>query len=136
MPSSQPARTREGDNLTVLIVDDEPDMRLLVRRFLSRAGLHVVEEAVDGVDALRAVEELNPPPVPTVVVLDNLMPTMTGLEVAELILERAPHQHIVLFSAFLNPEVEIEAARVGVSACLAKTDIARLPELISALAGA
>ena len=134
MPSSQPAPSPDGESFTVLIVDDEPDMRLLVRRFLSRAGLHVVEEAVDGLDAMRVVEELNPPPVPTVVVLDNMMPTMTGLEVAKKILERAPHQHIVLFSAYLRPEVETEALRLGVSACLAKTDIARLPELISTLA--
>jgi two-component system, chemotaxis family, chemotaxis protein CheY len=135
MPSSQPAPSHEGESLTVLIVDDEPDMRLLVRGFLARAGLHVVEEAIDGLDALRALDELNPPPIPTVVVLDNLMPAMTGLEVAKRILERTPHQHIVLFSAHLNREVEDEAARLGVSACLAKTDLERLPDLISLLAG-
>ena len=134
MPSSKAAPSHDGEHLTVLIVDDEPDMRLLVRGYLARAGLHVVEEAVDGLDALRVVEELNPPPVPTVVVLDNLMPTMTGLQVAELIRERTPDQHIVLFSAHLNPEVESEAARLGVSACLAKTDIAELPGLIATLA--
>jgi CheY-like chemotaxis protein len=134
MPSSQAVPSHDGESLTVLIVDDEPDMRLLVRGYLARAGLHVVEEAINGVDALRALDELNPPPVPTVVVLDNLMPRMTGLEVAELILERTPHQHIVLFSAHLNPEVEAEAARLGVSACLAKTDLDRLPGLISTLA--
>ena len=136
MPSSGAAQSHDGEHLTVLIVDDEPDMRLLVRGYLARAGLHVVEEAVDGLDALRVVDELNPPPVPTVVVLDNMMPTMTGLQVAELIRQRTPHQHIVLFSAYLNPEVETEAARLGVSACLAKTDIAQLPGLIATLARA
>ena len=134
MPSSEAAPSHDGEHLTVLIVDDEPDMRLLVRGYLARAGLHVVEEAVDGLDALRVVEELNPPPVPTVVVLDNMMPTMTGLHVAALIRQRTPHQHIVLFSAYLSPEVETEAARLGVSACLAKTDIAELPGLIATIA--
>jgi CheY-like chemotaxis protein len=106
-------------NVTALIVDDDADMRLLLRGFLTRAGLQVVEEAVDGPEALEVFARLDPPPVPTVIVLDNRMPTMSGLDVAELVLERLPGQRIVLFSA-----------------CLAKTEIRRLADVINALIAA
>jgi CheY-like chemotaxis protein len=125
----------DQQTLTALIVDDDEDMRLLLRTFLTRAGLLVVEEAVDGPEALEIFERLNPPPVPTVIVLDSRMPTLSGLEVASMVLARNPEQHIVLFSAYLSPEIVAEAERLGVSACLAKTEIRQLAGLITELAG-
>ena len=99
-------RGREGSSvssvLTVLIVDDEPDMRLLAKAVLEAAGLQVVGEATDGSEAVLRYRELNPPPMPTVVLLDNRMPGMTGLEVATQVLSEAPDQLIVLFSDFLS----------------------------------
>lgn len=57
----------------VLVVDDEADVRALVRLTLESDG-HDVSEAVDGADALRALEG----PVPDVVVLDVGMPEVDG----------------------------------------------------------
>jgi CheY-like chemotaxis protein len=70
---------------TVLIVDDEIDMRTIVRLVLQSAsqGITVVAEAVDGVDALTVFENLKHPEVPDVVILDNRMPGRMGIEVAE-----------------------------------------------------
>jgi CheY-like chemotaxis protein len=125
--------TREDSPTTVLVVDDEEDMRQLVCALLARAGLDVVDEALDGPEALLAIERLDPPPVPTVIVLDQLMPGMTGLEVAKRVLEQFPSQRIVLFSAFLTEDLKRQAAEIGVRACVSKTDVARLPSLITAL---
>jgi CheY-like chemotaxis protein len=124
------------DDITVLIVDDQDDIRVLVRSLLERRGMRVVDEAVDGIEALISVSELAPPPVPTVIVLDQSMPGMTGLEVAERVLAKLPQQRIVLFSAFLDRTVLSRAKLIGVSACVDKTDILRLPEIISDLAAA
>jgi CheY-like chemotaxis protein len=120
-----------SSGVTVLVADDEPDMRLLVRLVLERAGFEVVEEAVDGVSALAAASRLTPP-VPTVMVLDNQMPGRTGLEVAERVLAESPRQCIILFSAFLDDNVERRAVQLGIRGCLAKGDVARLPEMIDA----
>ena len=68
--------------------------------------------------------------MPTVVLLDNQMPTMTGLEVAARILADHPEQIIVLFSAFLDPTVIAEAERLGVAACVSKGDAMNLPDII------
>lgn len=117
---------------TVLIVDDEVDMRSLVRTILQTAGrgVEVVGEAGDGLEAMAVFATLDPPDVPDVVILDNRMPGMNGLEVAAAMLEQEPRQHIVLFSAFVTEAMEQEAEALGVRACVSKQDWARLPELV------
>lgn len=128
-----PVRTKP----TVLIVDDEMDIRLLVRTILesSDLGVEVVGEAVDGDDALTVFNTLDPPDVPDVVILDNRMPGKEGLEVAAEMLAQEPRQHIVLFSAYVTPEIEARAAALGVRACVGKNDFARLPGLVVELSG-
>jgi CheY-like chemotaxis protein len=59
----------------ILVVDDEPDERFLVRRMFERAG-HEVSEACDGAAALRAISESTP----DLVVTDMMMPVMDGAE--------------------------------------------------------
>jgi YesN/AraC family two-component response regulator len=117
---------------TVLIVDDEVDIRLLVRTILESSGLgvEVVGEAVDGNEALTVFRTLDPPDVPDVVILDNRMPGKEGLDVAAEMLAEEPRQHIVLFSAFVTPEIEERANALGVRACVGKNDFARLPDLV------
>jgi CheY-like chemotaxis protein len=123
-------RDSDTDALTVLVVDDAPDMRFLARSVLESSGVHVVAEAADGPEAMTAFRELDPPPVPTVILLDNQMPGPSGLEVAQEMLAHAPDQLIVLFSAYLSPEVVDEAERIGVAACVSKVDVTRLAAII------
>ena len=63
---------------TVLIVDDHPTFRKFARRLLEEAGFPVVVEADDGAAAVEAARELRP----ATVLLDVLLPDMSGLEVA------------------------------------------------------
>ena len=118
---------------SVFVVDDEPEMRMLARVFLERGGFNVVDEAEDGPQALERFHDLNPPPIPSVVLLDNRMPGLTGLEVAEQMLAQHPDQMIVLFSAHLDPAVEEKARAIGIAACVSKMEASRLPEIIRTL---
>jgi CheY-like chemotaxis protein len=59
----------------ILVVDDEPDQRFLLRRVFERAG-HEVTDAIDGAAALRAAREARP----DLVVTDMMMPVMGGAE--------------------------------------------------------
>ena len=128
--------TDTANSLTVLVVDDAPDMRFLARAVLESSGLHVVAEAADGPEALTAFRDLDPPPVPTVILLDNQMPGPSGLEVAEEILAHTPGQIIVLFSAYLSPEVIAQAESMGVAACVSKVDVTKLASIIRDLVAA
>ena len=122
----------ESPNVKVLIVDDERDMRSLLRMLIDEAnhGLHVVGEAEDGMTALEQWRQQKP----TVIVLDNRMPGMTGLEIAAEILSEQPDQPIVLFTAYTDHVTVATAADLGVR-CLSKTELARVPESIWAAAG-
>ena len=120
---------------TVLLVDDERDIRELARLIMEMGGL-VVDEAVDGTQAIQRFIELDPPPKPAVVVLDNRMPGLTGVEVARRMLDIHPEQVILLFSAFLDPATEDAARAIGVTECVSKTDVRRLPDIIRRLAPA
>jgi len=60
---------------SILVVEDEPDMRFLLRRIFTRAG-HEVTEAGDGAAALASVRES----LPDLVVTDMMMPMMNGVD--------------------------------------------------------
>ncbi len=59
----------------ILVVDDEPDLRFILRRIFERAG-HDVVDANDGAAALQAVRDWPP----DLVVTDMMMPVMGGVE--------------------------------------------------------
>ena len=117
-------------NVRVLIVDDEDDMRALMEAMIEVAdqGLSVAGTAADGDEALRRWRHDRP----DVILLDQRMPGLSGLETAEIILRESPDQAVVLFTAFPDPSVQQTASDLGVRACVKKDDtrqvIARLRE--------
>ncbi|MGH8860563.1 MAG: response regulator [Jatrophihabitantaceae bacterium] len=122
--------SKVGCAVTILVVDDDADMRYLARVVIESAGIVVAGEAANGVEALMKLEELDPPPIPTVILLDNQMPGPSGLEVAAQILADRPDQLIVLFSAYLDDEIIAEATRLGIASCVSKGDALDLATII------
>ena len=89
---------------TVLVVDDEPTIRSLLRVLLERGGLTVVE--ADG--ARGALDLLGAEPGIAAVVSDYMMPELTGLELYDEIVRRAPElkdRVVFLTGAARDPEV-------------------------------
>ena len=96
---SWPPGTAPGSGLTVLIVDDEPDVRRLLARQLMMAGYRVIE-AADGNEALLRFLE---PPRPELIVTDTRMPSgMSGIELIRRIRMLAPDQAILRISGMPN----------------------------------
>jgi DNA-binding NarL/FixJ family response regulator len=79
----------------VLVVDDHPSFRRLATKLLRAAGFDVVGEAEDGASALAAARRLQP----ELVLLDVLLPDMSGLTVAEALAGESPHRRVVLVSS-------------------------------------
>ncbi len=116
---------------SLLIVDDDPDTRFLVRRVmeLSLGAPSVIREASSGEEALKSWLDLQP----DVMVLDHVMSGRSGLAVATEILSEKPDQAIVLFTAHQDMELKSQAAKIGVRACLAKSELERLRTTVLAL---
>lgn len=77
----------------VLVIDDEPQIRSLVKRFLTNAG-YEVDEAGDG---LAGVDQMNAAPA-DLVITDILMPKQEGLETIRQIREKHPNCKIIAMS--------------------------------------
>lgn len=120
--------------ITTLIVDDQQDIRLLLRVLIDTAneGLTVVGEASSGPEAIAEVERIEP----LVVVIDEMMPDMTGVEAAQQVRAQRPAQIMILCTAYLDERVIQRAREVGMSAWLAKQDISELPDLIRSVVAA
>ena len=80
---------------TALIVDDHPSFRRFARKLLESAGYVVVGDAEDGASAIDAVGTLRP----DVVLLDVLLPDMSGFEVAKALAGRPERPLVVLTSS-------------------------------------
>lgn len=81
--------------IRVLIVDDRPPSRNGLRALLaSWAAVETVYEAVDGLEALQIVEELQP----DVVLMDVHMPIMDGLEATRLLKRKWPAIKVIVLS--------------------------------------
>ena len=109
----------------MLVVDDDDDIRNLVREYLDLSGLEVVGGAVDGVQAVEEAERLQP----DVVVLDWQMPRLAGIDALPKILEVAPDAVVVMFSSVLSPEAERAALAAGAAAFVEK--VTPLRELVT-----
>ena len=84
-----------ADKITVLLVDDHSLVRRGFRRMLEdESDLEVVGEAGDGAEAVRLAGELRP----AVVVMDCVMPGMTGLAATRRILEILPQAAVLMLS--------------------------------------
>lgn len=83
-------------NIRTLIADDDAGMRLIMKKFIERAGgFELVGEAVNGEELIRLHGELRP----DVVILDVEMPVMTGTQAAKIIQDINPKTILVFATA-------------------------------------
>jgi len=105
----------------VLLVDDSPSVRAVLRRFLARtADIAVVAEAADGAQAVQAVLDH----LPQVVVMDLQMPVMDGYGAIERIMALRPTPILVLSSRANRNQMQtaFEAIRRGAIEVLPKPE--------------
>jgi DNA-binding NarL/FixJ family response regulator len=101
----------------VLVVDDQELVRAGFRLILEKAGMTVVGEAADGIDAIEATILTTP----DVVLMDVRMPRMDGIEATKRILAKAQHPPRVLaLTTFDVDEYVYAAVRAGASGFLLK----------------
>jgi DNA-binding NarL/FixJ family response regulator len=118
--------------MRVLIVDDTPIVRAVVRRTLeSVTHFEVVGEAVNGRVAIEQAHACQP----DLVLLDLAMPEMDGLEALPHILVAAPDTKVIVLSAFSPDQMATQAIQIGACAYLEKNRLAKelVPGILAVL---
>jgi two-component system, response regulator PdtaR len=105
-------------SVKVLVVDDTEHVRNMLADMLELDGFDVVGRAESGTTAIEQVTAEQP----DVVVMDYKMPDMDGLKAARSIKESRPSQSIILYTAYMDAELEAEAKDAGVALCIGKVE--------------
>ena len=105
------------DPIRVLLVDDHALVRAGIRSLLEKlAGMEVIAEAGDGLEALRLVAEYHP----QVVLMDIAMPDLNGLEATRRLAQDAPDVPVIILSIYSDEEHVYQALQAGASGYLLK----------------
>ena len=117
-----------GQQPSVMIVDDDAEMRALLRDVLGRDGFHVREHS-SGDGLVPLLEGWTP----DAIVLDKEVAGANGLDLLSYIRRRLPSTPVVFVTAFGGSEVEAEALKLGVTCYMDKPfRVARLVEVLRA----
>ena len=105
-------------NHSILIVDDEPDIREILTMCLQLASGWTVSSARSGAECLQVAPRLRP----DLIVLDSMMPGMDGMETLQSLRQQPGCEKtiVVLLSAKTHAEEDGALRRLGVSGTLLK----------------
>jgi len=119
-----------GEPYRIIVVDDFPAWRVMLRTLLSRTPCRMVGEARNGLEAVSKASQLQP----DIVILDIGLPGFNGIEAAKLIRQKCPRARIVFLSQQTDLETKEAALAAGGSAYVLKTNACiDLPRAISTL---
>ncbi len=104
-------------SISIILADDHPVVRRGLRSALdTEPEFSIVAEAGDGLETVRLIERLQP----DILILDLLMPGLSGLDVLPIVRQRSPRTRIVVFSESANEEVILQALKSGALAYILK----------------
>ncbi|MEE8126069.1 MAG: response regulator [Nitrospirales bacterium] len=106
-------------NGRVLVVDDEPAVRTVVKMTLTKAGYDVIE-AEDGVKAIMTINEGDNPLLLDVIICDIRMPKINGVEAINYFKQLYPRVSIIVLTGFPDMEMALGFLKKGVVDYLVK----------------
>jgi len=109
MPAEdKPSTAERRSPITVVLVDDEPLIRVALGQALASSGLELVGEAATGEDAIELVVDVRP----DVVLMDLQLPAMSGVQLIEQLGVRAPASRVLVLTRSEHNRV-VEAIIAG-----------------------
>ena len=105
---AHPTSEETSEGFSILVVDDDEQIRTLLLKFLSRRGYHV-QTASNGSQALTLVEQAPP----NLIILDMYMPGMNGIEVLRKVQARPSKSDVLVLSSSQDDKLLQEALALG-----------------------
>jgi len=105
--------------IRVLVADDSETILLLLRTRLEMEG-YEVSTAADGQEVVEALAGAGPDQQPDLILLDAMMPRMSGLDVLRTLRDEGSETPILIVSAHREEETLNQAEVLGANACIAK----------------
>ncbi|MFZ6863432.1 response regulator [Undibacterium sp. Ji67W] len=103
-------------NVSILLIDDNDITREVLRVVLRSEGYNVVGEATDGGAGLDMALKLRP----NIILLDVVMPKISGLEILPKIKEMLPEAMVLMVTASKDNETVSEAVKAGIHGFIVK----------------
>jgi two-component system, chemotaxis family, chemotaxis protein CheY len=116
----------------ILIADDNSSVRAAMREVLQVAGEWEVIEAENGEQAVERARECNP----RLIILDLVMPAKDGLTASREIIRMLPGTPILMHTLYSSPQIQIEAAKMGVRKVVPKSEAVALVSAVQEVLGA
>jgi len=121
------AKLETGEPMRVIVADDDPFARRMIKESLQRAGVVVVAEAPDGRQAVELAIFYRP----DVVLMDVVMPELDGISATRQIVEAMPDQLVVMLTSSDEDEMGFIGLRAGAVGYLSKDlDVDILPQAL------
>ena len=112
---------------TILLIDDDAEIRYSLDRVLSQEG-HTVISAESGEKGIETAKEKNP----NLIFLDNRMEGISGIETLQHLRTAAPNSMVILMTAYGTSQTAIEAMKHGAFDYVLKPfDLKKLKELVA-----
>ena len=103
------SESKKNTPIRLVIVDDAPFIREILRKLALNSGMNVVGEADNGLDGIRIIEEHKP----DVVLMDIVMPKKNGIDTTKYVLKKNPKLRVIACSTATHEKVIAEAINAG-----------------------
>ncbi len=114
-PPAAPTDKKDPKKCPILVVDDDDPLRLTLSDILVREG-YAVSTAADGKEAMELVEKQ----YFDLILLDVVMPSISGFDVLKFVKERTPWTKVIMLTAYSDLKLAIESKRLGAEDFIAK----------------
>ncbi len=112
--------------MKIMIVDDHPGFRQVVRTLIGTAGAQFLE-CSDGSEAVNEYPRFRP----DIVLMDIAMRGLDGLNATAQIKASFPGAHVFILTQYDDPDLRLAASEAGAAGYLLKDDLAQLQLLLS-----
>lgn len=103
-------------DVKIIIVDDSDFSRSVINKMLSEEGFQIIGEASSAEAALPMIKEKKP----DIVIVDIVMPNVSGLELTEKLNQSAPNVSVIMVSSLSQEHIVLDAISAGASDFIAK----------------